>query len=393
MFDVIVVGAGFSGSVISRKLAEEKNLKVLLLEQRNHIAGNMYDEIDEHGVLVQRYGPHSLTTNKPWIIEYLSKYGEWFEHDIKGFSFFDNKYIRLPYNFKTVKQLLPINEANYVINKLREKFRGRDRISIFEMLEEKDIKIRNFGELIFEKAYKPYVSKQWGLNTDEIDRSVLNRVQMTLSYDERYINKDFQYMPCGGFTNIFKNLLNHKNIEVRLNCNAIEALILDKESSIVTHKEEKSKCIVFTGAIDELLNCKYGNLPYRSLDIKYYTEKTDALLPSDIVSYPQVDGYTRKTEYKKFNGQKNIPYTTISIEYPLEYNKENEKGNMPYYPVINDKNRLIYEKYHNECKIYKNLFLCGRLAEYRYYNMDDVIEHAFDIFDDIVAYLEKNDEY
>ena len=260
------------------------------------------------------------------------------------------------------------------------------------MIEDEDIKIRNFGELIFEKAYKPYVAKQWGLNTDEIDRSVLNRVQMTLSYDERYINKDFQYMPLGGFTNIFKNLLDHKNIDVRLNCNAIEDLILDEENGFVTHKKEKAKCIVFTGAIDELLNCKFGNLPYRSLDIKYYTEKTDALLPADIVSYPQVKGYTRKTEYKKFNGQNYSPYTTISIEYPLEYNKENKIGNMPYYPVINEKNRMLYEKYHHESKVYKNLFLCGRLAEYRYYNMDDVIEHAFDVFDDIVTYLEKNNE-
>jgi len=385
VYDVLVVGSGFSGSIIARKLAEENNLKILLLEQRSHIGGNMYDEINEYGVLVQKYGPHSLTTNKPWIVEYLKQYSEWFEHDIKANSFLDGKYIRLPFNFQTVKQLLPINEANDVICRLREEFHGRDRISIFEMVECGEKIISNFGSMLFDKAYKPYVMKQWGLKTNEIDRSVLNRVQMALSYDERYINKDFQYMPKDGFTKVFKNILDHCNIDVKLNCDAIKGIFFD--SSKIKYDDKQFKAIVFTGAIDELFSEKYGKLPYRSLDIKYHTEQCDYLLPTDIVSFPDSGDFTRKSEYKRFNGQKSIEFSTISIEYPLEYSK-NE--NLPYYPIINNENVSIYNKYLKESLKYENLFLCGRLAEYKYYNMDSVIERAFIVYDDIIKYIKKN---
>jgi UDP-galactopyranose mutase len=391
MYDVLVVGAGFSGSVLARKLAEEQDLKVLLLEQRSHIGGNMYDEIDEYGVLVQRYGPHSLTTDKTWIIEFLSRYGEWFPHDITARSYLDDKYIALPFGFKTIKQLLPLSEAEVLLGKLRKEFQGRDRVSVFELIENSDLDIRSFGEKLFEKAYKTYVAKQWGLNVDQIDRSILNRVQMSLSYDDRYINKDFQYMPKYGFTTIFESMLNHPNIEVRLNCDALEKLEFDEVNHILKYDKNKFKCVIFTGAIDELFNEKYGKLPYRSLDIRYYSEESLGLLPTDIVSYPQADGYTRKTEYKKFNGQENIPYTTLSIEYPIQYDKNAEIGNQPYYPIINNENTNRYNKYWNEAKKWRNIYLCGRLAEYRYYNMDAVIERALETYEEIKLILKEKE--
>lgn len=191
MYDVVVVGSGFSGSILARKIAEEQDKRVLVVEQRPHIAGNMYDEFDDYGILIQKYGPHFLNTNKYWIIKYLSKYSELYEHEVKLLSFIDGKYVRLPFNLKTLQQLVGAEKSEGLLSKLREEFVGRDRISIFELLENKDYEINSYGKLLFEKAYKTYTMKQWGLGPEEIDKSVLNRVQMALNYDERYLNKDF----------------------------------------------------------------------------------------------------------------------------------------------------------------------------------------------------------
>lgn len=390
MYDVVVVGAGFSGSILARKIAEEQNKKVLVVEQRPHIAGNMYDEINEYGILIQKYGPHFLNTNKYWIIEYLSQYTELYEHDVKLLSFIDGKYVRLPFNLKTLQQLVTPQKSESLLAKLRTKFRGRDRVSIFELIENEDMEIKSYGKLLFEKAYKTYTAKQWGLNTEEIDRSVLNRVQMALNYDERYLDKDFQYLPKNGFTKLFENLLKHNNIDVELSCDALKRIQFDNNNNVVTFDQKNIECLIYTGAIDELLNNKYGDLPYRSLDIRYNTQKGDFILPSEIVSYPQAVGYTRKTEYKQFNVYVDeTPYTTVATEYPMEYNKNAKIGNLPYYPIINEENLSIYNNYLNNIKKYKNLFLCGRLAEYKYFNMDVVIEHAFEKYENITKYLNK----
>ena len=269
----------------------------------------------------------------------------------------------------------------WLFNKLKKTFIGRDRVPIFELVEHTDAEIREYGELLFDKAYKTYVAKQWGLRPDQIDRSVLNRVPMAMNYDERYINKDFQFMPKYGFTKIFENMLNHPNIEVRLNTNSLDKLTLDEKNHRVLYDGKEYKQIIFTGAIDELFEEKYGSLPYRSLDIHYHSEKSPGLLPTDIVSYPQADGYTRKTEYKRFNCQKDIEYTTVSIEYPLQYDKHAKIGNLPYYPIINDQNVEKYSQYLKEAQKYQNLFLCGRLAEYKYYNMDATIESTFEKYE------------
>lgn len=390
MYDVVVVGSGFSGSILARKIAEEQDKRVLVVEQRPHIAGNMYDEFDDYGILIQKYGPHFLNTNKYWIIKYLSKYSELYEHEVKLLSFIDGKYVRLPFNLKTLQQLVGAEKSEGLLSKFREEFVGRDRISIFELLENKDYEINSYGKLLFEKAYKTYTMKQWGLGPEEIDKSVLNRVQMALNYDERYLNKDFQYLPKYGFTKLFENMLDHKNIDVELNCNALTRINFDDCNKVVKFDNKNIKCLIYTGAIDELLKNKYGELPYRSLDIRYETIKGKFILPSEVVSYPQAIGYTRKTEYKQFNFCKSeIMYTTIATEYPMSYNKNSEIGNLPYYPIINESNLLMYNKYLTETKKYENLFLCGRLAEYKYFNMDVVIEHAFEKYEDVVKYINK----
>lgn len=390
-YDILIVGTGFSGSILARKLAEEKNKKVLMVEQRSHIAGNMYDEIDEHGILVQRYGPHLFSTNKYWIVEFLEKYAELVVHETKILSFIDGQYVRLPFNFRTVQQLVTPKNSEKLLAKLRHFFQGRDRVSIYELVEHNDPEIRNYGNLLFDKAYKTYTAKMWGLNPDQVDRSVLNRAMMCIGYDERYQNKDFQYLPKYGFTKLFEKMLDHPNITVRLNCDALDGIVFDDAIGKVLYQGEEYQQIIYTGAIDELFEKKLGELPYRSLDIQYRYEKIDHgfALPCQVISYPQADGYTRDTEYKQINYiDVDTPYTVIAREFPLPYDKTAEKGNVPYYPIINQENLEIFGQYQELAKNYKNLFLCGRLADYKYYNMDLIIENAFEKFDMLCAKMD-----
>ena len=390
MQDIIVVGCGFSGSILARKIAEELDYKVLVIEKRNHIAGNMYDEKDEKGILVQRYGPHFINTNKFFVIEYLMQYTELFKHNTKLLSYIDEKYIRLPFNFETMQQLVGAKKAEGLLAKLREGFVGRDRVPVLELVDHKDKDIREYGNLLFDKAFKTYTAKQWGISVDEIDKSVLDRVPMAMSYDERYLNKDFQYLPKNGYVEIFENMLKHPNIEVQLNVDAMEHIEFDEENKKIKYDGNEIKCLIFTGAIDELFGHKYGDLPYRSLEIKYEYSDEDSILPEEIVSYPQADGYTRSTEYKKIMfDQKGIRGSMIATEYPLPYNRNAEKGNTPYYPVITEKSKALYAKYLEEVEQYNNIFLCGRLAEFKYYNMDICIEHALEYFENVKEYLER----
>ena len=390
MGKIIVVGSGFSGGILARKLAEECGRKVTIIEKRAHIGGNMYDEYDENGILVQKYGPHFLNTNKYFIIEFLEQYAELFPHDAKLLSFIDGNYVRLPFNFRTLQQLVGAKKSEALLAKMREKFAGRDRVPIFELVDSDDDDVREYGNLLFEKAYRTYTAKQWGLDPEDIDRSVLDRVPMAMNFDERYLNKDFQYLPKKGFTELFKNMLDHPNIEVQLNTDALDYIEFDEENKMITYGGETVELLVFTGAIDELFGLKYGRLPYRSLDIKYKYENKKSILPEEIVSYPQAPGYTRSTEYKKFTYaiDEDIPVSMTATEYPLQYDPESENANIPYYPIIAEDNIKLYEKYLKEAEKYGNIVLCGRLAEYKYYNMDICIEHALEKFEDIKKKLE-----
>lgn len=391
MNKIIIVGAGFSGSILARKIAEELNHNVIIVERRNHIGGNAYDEIDEHGILVQRYGPHFLNTNHYNVIRFLMQHGKLHQHNTKLLSYIDDQYIQLPFNFLSVQQLIGAEKAESLLAKLRKAFYGRDRVPILELVDNDDKDISDYGTLLFEKAYRTYTSKMWGIQPEQIDKYVLERVPMAMNYDERYLNKDFQYLPTEGFTKLFENMLNHPNIEVRLNTDALPLLSMEEETGSIFFEGEKVDCLIYTGAIDELFGRKYGLLPYRSLDIKYeYYPDSKSVLPSEIISYPQADGYTRKTEYHKImKDTTNVVGSIVATEYPLQYNPEAEIGNVPYYPVMTEESNKLYQKYLNDVKKYKSLFLCGRLAEFKYYNMDICIEHAISYFDQVKDYLEK----
>ncbi|OEA22295.1 UDP-galactopyranose mutase [Vibrio parahaemolyticus] len=381
-FDVVVVGSGFSGAIFARELAEKHNKKVLVVEKRPHIAGNMYDEYDEHGILVQRYGPHFFNTDKAWILDYLKQYCELVPHAVTGRSEIDGKYVQLPYNFQTIQDLLPLSDAEELYKLMREEFSGEERVSIFSLLESNNEKVHSFAELLYEKAFKPYTMKQWDLTTEQIDKSVLNRVKFALNFDSRYLNKDFQYLPKKGFTKLFESILSHENIEVICNCDALKHISIVDDT--VYYDGSFIQSVIYTGPIDELFQREFGILPYRSLEFTYESVKsTEHVLPSDFVSYPQTNTFTRKTEYRRFNYEKcGQEYTTIVAEHPLAYDPDSLTGNVPYYPTITSENLKLLKEYQTKAESIKNLTLVGRLAEYKYFNMDLIIENAFEKLND-----------
>ena len=388
MKNIVVVGSGWSGSIIARKIAEELSLPVKLIERRNHIAGNMYDEVDEHGFLIQKYGPHHFYTSKYNIFSYVEQYAEFFPHFCKSKNFIDGKYYSMPFNFYTLQELVGREKAAMLIPKMRTEYAGRERVPVVELLESTDEDIRAYGNLLFDKAFRPYVAKMWDVPVDKIDRYVLGRRSMAMSYDERMTHYDFQGLPKEGFTKLFENLLDHENIEVSLNVDALDHI--EFCDNHVTYDGEIVDCLIFTGPIDELFEYKYGKLPYRSLDIRWEYFEQDSVLPEEGASYPQADGYVRSTEYRKMMyNTEGLKGSVVSTEYPLEYNKEAEIGNEPYYPVVTEESQAIYQKYFELSKQYKNIFLCGRLAEFRYIDMHTCIEHALEYFEDIKSYLEK----
>ncbi|MCL2749544.1 MAG: UDP-galactopyranose mutase [Coriobacteriia bacterium] len=374
--NVVVVGCGFSGAVVAREIAEHTQATVHIIEKRPHIAGNMFDKIDENGIMVQHYGPHMLITNNYSVVEYLQRFSGSYQFFVKILSEIDGKYVRLPFNFLTLQQLIGAKKAAPLLDKMRREFSGKNRVSVLDICNSSDQDISSYGELLFDKAYRPYCAKQWGLDANTIDRSVLDRVMMSMGYDERYIDRDFQYMFNEGFTKLFENMLDLPNISIELETDAQPKITL--VDGKVKYNGEVPAALVFTGAVDELFGLKYGTLPYRSLDIRYEWFDNDDVLPEMITSHPQAEGFVRKTEYRKLmKNSSNAKGSVVATEYPVAYTGEN--GQTPYYPVLTSKTRATYDKYKVEAESYENLYLCGRLAEFKYYNMDDCIINALSV--------------
>lgn len=386
-YDVIVVGTGFSGSVIARKLADNLNKRILVLEKRNHIAGNMYDEINEKGIRIQLYGPHTFITDHKWAVDFIKEYATWEPYDVTAKVEIDNALYTLPFNYQFIREYYGIEYGEQLISKLESAFEGQERVSIFEILDNLDSDIVNFGIMLCQKDYFPYSSKQWGIPMEEMDRSVISRVKFALSEDNRYIQQKYQYIPTNGFTEFFENILNSEKITVKKNVDALPYIEFDEKNGKVLFnwEGEKYDCpIIFTGPIDELFTCRFGALPYRSLDIKFESYDKDSYQDVPFVSYPQTEGYTRIVEYKKLTNQNVEGATTISIEYPEQYVPN---VNLPYYPIINEANLNLYEKYRKLADGISNLFVCGRLGDYKYYNMDAAIERALFVENEIENYI------
>ena len=382
-FDVLIVGAGFAGAVVARKAAEQGK-KVLIVEKRPQIGGNMYECFDENGVRIHLYGPHIFHTSNQEVFEFLKQYSDFYPYEHKVIGRIDGKLVPIPFNFTSLEMLFEKEKADEIKQKLKATYPNEEKVSILDLIKQEDPIIKEFGEFVFEKVFAHYTAKQWGIPVEEVDKSVINRVPVVLGYDDRYFKDTIQYMPTEGFTKLFENMLNHENIKVMLNKNITEMLTLDFDNkNIYIDGVEFTKPIIFTGAVDELLDFKYGRLPYRSLDLVFERYDTTYFQTNSVVNYPNEENFTRITEFKYLTRQEVENKTTILKEYPLKYDANNKKCLDPYYPINNEENNNMYYKYQQEVEQFKNIYLVGRLAEYKYYNMDAVIARALEISKEI----------
>lgn len=379
-YDVIVVGSGFSGATIAERFANDSNKKVLVIDKRTTIAGNMYDYNDGNGILVHQYGPHIFHTNLDNVFNYLSMFTEWFKYEHNVLAKVNNKLVPVPFNFNSIDLLFDKELSDIYKNKLLDSYNKKD-ISILELRKSKDKDIIFIANFIYKNIFLYYTVKQWNYKPNEIDSSIINRVPVRLSYDNRYFSDKYQYMPKYGYTKLIERMLDSPNIDIKLNTN-INSIIKIKDNKIYINNKEYLGKIIYTGSVDELLNYKYGTLPYRSINFIFEEINKEHYQIAGVINYPtKEDKFTRITEYKYITMESiNSKKTTISKEYPCEY-KKNE--NIPYYPIINTESEKIYKKYLEDLEEIDNLYLLGRLANYKYYNMDIVIDNALKLYEDL----------
>ena len=384
-YDYIIAGAGLSGSVYAREMAE-RGKRVLVMERRNHIAGNLFDERDEEGFLVQRYGPHIFHTSNEKVHEYVHRFAEWKNYTLRCGAVLDNTCTPTPFNFKTIDQFYSLEKAKELKQAMLDAYPGRKTVTVVELLESENPDIKAYAQMLFDKDYSLYTAKQWGIRPQDIDVSVLKRVPVRLDYVERYFTDPHEYLPAMTYTKFIGNILNHQNIEVRINEDVLKHIKVDSENKRIVFADElyvSDECVlVFTGAIDELFGYMYGQLPYRSLRFKYDHPRTDSFQDAPVVAYPSAPDFTRITEYSKLPYQKTDGKTIVAYEYPLQF-QDGEKME-PYYPIPTDESSKQYAQYRRLADLFVNLVLCGRLADYKYYNMDQAIAAVFDkILEDV----------
>lgn len=379
-YDVIIIGCGFAGATIAERFAKD-NKKVLIIDKRSHIGGNMYDYIDENGVLIHLYGPHLFHTNYEEVFNYLSNFTDWFKYEHRVLGKVKNNFVPIPFNLTSIDESFEYKKSEKLKKVLIDEFGMEKKIPILELKKSKNKEVNGLADFIYENVFLYYTMKQWGQKPEEIDPNVTNRVPVFLSRDDRYFQDKFQYMPKEGYTKIFENMLSNSNIEVRLQTNSNDLLTI-KNDKVFFEGKKYNGITIYTGAVDELFNYKYGKLPYRSLTFKFETVNKEKFQPVATVNYPtKSDKFTRITEYKHMTMEKcNSKSTTIMYEYPCEY-KNN--GDIPYYPIVNEDSNSIYKKYSDETLKIKDFYLLGRLAQYKYYNMDLIIKEALELYNKI----------
>ena len=357
MFDYLIVGAGFAGSVIAERLARVADKKVLVIDRRNHIGGNAYDHYNDDGLLVHRYGPHIFHTNSREVFEYLSEFTEWRQYQHRVLACVDGMLLPIPINLDTINKLYGLNLSSFEVEQfLESKAEKRERLRTSE-----DVVVAKVGRDLYEKFFRNYTRKQWGLDPSELDASVTARVPTRTNRDDRYFTDTYQAMPKHGYTRMFEKMLDHPNIKVMLNVDYREV------ERIVPHRE-----LVFTGPVDEYFDFRFGKLPYRSLEFKHETLDREVHQQAPVVNYPNDFLYTRVTEFKYLTGQEHRK-TAVVYEYPRA------EGD-PYYPVPRPENAELYRKYKELADATKGVHFVGRLATYKYYNMDQVVAQALTTF-------------
>jgi UDP-galactopyranose mutase len=362
MFDFLVAGAGFAGAVLAERLATQLNKKVLICDRRPHIAGNAHDHLDEAGVLVHKYGPHIFHTAAPRIFAYLSQFTEWRPYEHRVLTSIDGRLLPFPINIDTVNQLYG---TSYDAEECEAYFR-RVAVPITQCKTSEDAVVSKVGRDLYEKFFKNYTIKQWGLDPSELDASVAARVPARLNHDDRYFTDEFQAMPLNGYTRMFERMLAHPNITV-----VTGADYKDLQA------EYRCGQLIYTGPVDAYFDYRFGALPYRSIDFEFKTYDTEVHQAAAVVNYPNDQAYTRCTEFKYLTGQKHAK-TSVVYEYPTDNGE-------PYYPVPRPENAALYRRYKALADATTGVEFVGRLATYRYYNMDQVVAQALTTFESIQA--------
>ena len=366
MFDHLIVGAGFAGSVLAERLANGLGKKVLICDSRPHIGGNAYDFYNDEGILIHKYGPHIFHTNSADIFEYLSRFTEWREYQHRVLASVDGMRVPIPINLDTINKLyglrLNASEVTDFFEKARE---PREHIKTSE-----DVVINSVGRELYEKFFKGYTNKQWGLDPSELDATVTSRVPTRSNRDDRYFTDMYQAMPRYGYTRMFEKMLDSPNIQIMLNADYQE---LKDE---IRHKE-----LIYTGPIDAFFDYCYGKLPYRSLEFKHETHDTETFQEAPVINYPNDQAYTRVTEFKYLTGQKHQK-TAIVYEFPKA------EGD-PYYPIPRPENTELCRKYQALANARDDVRFVGRLATYKYYNMDQIVGQALTVYSKMVGLSRK----
>jgi UDP-galactopyranose mutase len=364
--DWLIVGAGFTGSVLAERIASQLGQQVLVVDKRGHIGGNAYDDYDEHGVLVHRYGPHLFHTNSEKIWEYLSQFTSWrpYQHHVRAWV--EGKLVPIPFNLNSLHQLFPKSQAERAERKLTQRYGFHAKVPILKMLDETDADLKQLARYVYRNVFEGYNRKQWGLSPEELDPSVTGRVPVLVSRDDRYFHDRFQAIPESGYTPMFRRILAHPNIQ----------LLLKTDYRDIA-RDIDFRGLIFTGPVDEYFNYMYGALPYRSLRFDFRHETNGPYQESAQVNYPNEHAYTRITEFRHITGQQ-LPGTTVAYEYPGPF----VPGvNEPYYPVPRAENIDQYSLYLKEAEKQEDQVLfAGRLADYKYYNMDQAVGRALSVF-------------
>lgn len=372
-YQAIVIGAGLSGAVMAERMASQLGWKVLVLEQRDHIGGNCFDEYDEHGVLVHRYGPHLFHTDKPAVADYLSQFTQWHPYEHRVLSRIDGQLVPLPFNLTSIERSFPANKAQAMIAALISRYGEGARVPILTLRQEADPLLGELAEFIYQKAFVNYTSKQWGMAPEAISPEVTARVPVVVSRDDRYFTDPFQAVPQDGYSAMVAAMLAHPMIELQLGTPMVARVTLDwPREQLLLDGEPFAGPVIYTGMLDQLLP---GNepLPYRSLRFEHCHLAQAQFQPVTTVNYPNEEAYTRITEFKHLTGQVH-PETSIVYEYPCAY--EPEHGLEPYYPLFTDTAQQRYAACRARLACFNQLIPLGRLAEYRYFDMDDAVDNA-----------------
>jgi UDP-galactopyranose mutase len=353
MFDYLIVGAGFAGSVAAERLAAGFGKKVLLIDKRPHIGGNAYDHYNDDGILVHKYGPHIFHTNSKDVFEYLSRFTEWRPYQHRVLACVDGQLLPIPINLDTVNRLYGLSLTSFEV----DQFFASVAQPVDNPTTSEDVIVGKVGRDLYDKFFRNYTRKQWGLDPSELDAQVTARVPVRTNRDDRYFSDTYQVMPRHGYTRMFERMLDHPNIKVMLNTDYHEI------EGMVPYGE-----MIFTGPIDEFFGYRFGKLPYRCLSFQFETQRVERVQPVAVVNYPNEFPFTRVTEFKHLTGQQH-PYTTLVYEYP------SDEGD-PYYPVPRPANNELYRQYQALADATTRVHFAGRLATYKYYNMDQVVAQA-----------------